>query len=58
MINITFTPVRDSFMQVLQKLFDLGPDFTDKILINQIRDFAKELNDMADKEEAKLKGNQ
>lgn len=45
-------------MQVLQKLFDLGPDFTDKILINQIRDFAKELNDMADKEEAKLKGNQ
>lgn len=58
MINITFTPARDSFMQVLQKLFDLGPDFTDRILIKQIRDFAKELNDMADKEEAKLKGNQ
>ena len=58
MIKITLSTARDSFMQVLQKLFDLGPDFTDKILINQVRDFAKELNDMADKEEAKLKGNQ
>ena len=30
-------------------------DFTDKILIGRLRSFAKELNDLADKEEAKLK---
>lgn len=52
---MVFDKAREIFMTSLQAMFDLGPNFTDKILIGRLRSFAKELNDLADKEEAKLK---
>lgn len=53
---MVFDKARELFMTSLQAMFDLGPDFTDKILIHRLRDFANELNELADKEEKKLKG--
>lgn len=52
---MVFDKAREAFLTALQAIFDLGPDFTDKILIVRLRAFAKELSDLADKEEAKLK---
>lgn len=48
-------PAKKVFMQALQKAIDLSPDFLDHVLIDEIRYFAKELNNFADEKEQTLR---
>lgn len=58
MLNLIFTPAKKSILEIIDRVFDLGPDFTDKIFLEEIRDLARQLNERADREERRLKGNE